>query len=319
MLRDLQRYFHEILNVSITVRPWVKKSELPLFLIVAYDFYEISLLNNPCLLMLSKSDTVYTPALIRNHWEQVQKMWGEPIIYVQSAISSYNRKRLIEHQVPFIVPGNQMYLPQLGIDLREHFRRMVTKNEFFSPAAQTVVIYALVRETSEPLSPSTLAQKLGYTLMTIGRAFRELEGAGIGEISRTGRNLRWAFSSKKDLWGQAKPFLRNPVKKHVWVKDIHPVVVAGLSALSRFSMIGPPTLPVCAVGIDRWKEQKRMGVEELPTPEEANFEVEIWLYNPELFAKDDVSDPFSVYLRLREVDDERVEGALEEMMEKITW
>ncbi|EFB40206.1 MULTISPECIES: hypothetical protein [Parachlamydia] len=47
------------------------------------------------------------------------------------------------------------------------------------------------------------------------------------------------------------------------------------------------------------------------------IELEVWNYDPELFAKDGIVDPFSLYLSLQESKDERVEGALEEMMEKI--
>ena len=84
-------------------------------------------------------------------------------------------------------------------------------------------------------------------------------------------------------------------------------------------MIRPPVLPVFAVSIDRWEEWKRLGIEELPASESADFELEIWRYDPELFAKNGVSDPFSLYLSLRADDDERVAAALEELMEKIAW
>ena len=95
------------------------------------------------------------------------------IIYVQSILSSFNRKRLIEQHIPFIIPGNQMYLPHFGIDLREHFRKIHSKKQkSFSPGTQTVVIYALLRETDEKLTPSALADKLGYTFMTMTRALR---------------------------------------------------------------------------------------------------------------------------------------------------
>ena len=45
------------------------------------------------------------------------------MVYVTGALASYERKRLIEQKVPFMVPGNQLYLPDLGIDLREYFRQ----------------------------------------------------------------------------------------------------------------------------------------------------------------------------------------------------
>ena len=320
LLRDLQHYFHEVINASIDPHPWTKRGDLPFFLIDSYDFYEISVFNNPCLLMIAKQDTIETPATICKHWEQVQKIWKGFTIYVQQVISSYNRKRLVEQHVPFVVPGNQMYLPQFGVDLREHFRKLHTKDHtFLGPATQAVVIYSLVRKTNESLSPSILAEKLNYTPMTMGRAFEELKGARIGEVYRKGRECRWLFSSRKALWDEAKVFLQSPVKKHVWIKNGHPKIIAGLSALSQSSMISPPNLPVFAISINRWKEWKQMGVEELSASEGADCELEIWRYDPEPFAQNGIADPFSLYLSLRTEDDERVTSALEEMMEKIAW
>jgi hypothetical protein len=47
--------------------------------------------------------------------------------------------------------------------------------------------------------------------------------------------------------------------------------------------------------------------------------LEIWSYSPVLFAKNGVADRFSIYLSLQGTEDERVESALEEMMEQIRW
>lgn len=40
-----------------------------------------------------------------------------PVVYVTTTLASYERKRLVQQKVPFIVPGNQLYLPELAIDL----------------------------------------------------------------------------------------------------------------------------------------------------------------------------------------------------------
>ena len=62
-----------------------------------------------------------------------------------------------------------------------------------------------------------------------------------------------------------------------------------------------------------------MKLTELPDREGAAFELEIWHYDPDLFAKKGCVDPYSLYLSLKETEDERVEAALEELMEKIKW
>ena len=210
-----------------------------------------------------------------------------------------------------------MYLPTLGIDLREYFRKMKTNKKNFSPATQAVVIYLLLDQKGNRLTPSELSKELGYTLMTMSRAFDELESAGIGKVSRKGKE-RWLLleRSKLELWKQAKSFMRDPVKKRIWAKGKKPKVQAGLSALAKKSMLAPPSVPVYAIGFEEWK---KMEVEELPFREDAAFELEVWYYDPALFAKKRCVDPFSLYLSLQETEDERVEAALEEMMEKVEW
>jgi hypothetical protein len=270
--------------------------------------------------MMARENTVFTPGLIRKHWQQIQKNWDNFIIYVQPILSSYNRKRLIEQHTPFIIPGNQMYLPHLGIDLREHFRKFHDKKvKAFSPATQAVIIYALTRQTDEKLTSSLLAEKLNYTLMTINRAFTELKAAQIGKFCLEGRERWWTFSDKQALWVEAASFLRSPLKKRIWLKGNHPKLFSGLTALSHLSLLSAPSLSVFATSMHQWKAWKQSSLEEVPSQDGADVELEIWHYDPDLFAKDSIVDPFSLYLSLKAIQDERIESALQELMEKIKW
>lgn len=210
--------------------------------------------------------------------------------------------------------------PHLGIDLREHFLRLHDKKEkTFSPASQAVILYALVRQTRENLTSSHLVEKLGYTLMTIHRVFAELQAAQIGEFFQERRERRWTYLDKRTLWEQTAPFLRSPVKKRLWLKNHQPKIIAGLTALSHFSLLASPLLPVFATSIYQWEAWRKLGIEEIPSADGADIELEIWHYDPNLFAKNDIVDPFSLYLSLKANQDERIESALEEMMEKIEW
>ncbi|GEM_PF-3944963 len=44
------------------------------------------------------------------------------------------------------------------------------------------------------------------------------------------------------------------------------------------------------------------------------MEIEIWKYDPELFAREGVVDPLSLYMSLKDTKDERVEMALEQQV-----
>ena len=319
----LEHYLSDILGIQVTIHRWKEQNKMPFFLTDTYDFNETLLLGHPCLLMVVKKDTEVTPAEIRKHQELVQKQWTGLCIYVPNEISTYNRKRLIEHQTPFIVPGNQLYLPDLGMDLREHYQKQRSHTiQYFSPATQVVVIHALLYGIQAHFTPSELAKALNYTLMTMSRAFDELETAHIGEIKRKGKERWWQFKgSKRDLWDQARLFMKTPVKKKTTVIHSKPTTIAGLSALAHYSMLSAPKRLTYAISIEQWKIWKQDGVEECPSADDTLFDLEIWNYNPDLFLsnKSHAVDPFSLYLSLISNVDERIESALSEMMEKITW
>ena len=47
--------------------------------------------------------------------------------------------------------------------------------------------------------------------------------------------------------------------------------------------------------------------------------VELWKYDPALFARDGIVDPVSMAVSLRDCADERVQGELEEYMRGYQW
>jgi hypothetical protein len=96
--------------------------------------------------------------------------------------------------------------------------------------------------------------------------------------------------------------------------------MAGLSALARYSTIADPANPVVAVSREHWASLKqRATVSVLPAQEPQAIEVEVWSYAPRLYRDPDIVDPLSLYLSLRKSSDERVEMALDHMMEGLPW
>jgi hypothetical protein len=325
LLRDFERHLKENLDITAATKKWDGVDSLPFFLRDSYTLYEVSLLNTPCLLMVARDHNEQTPAAIRKQMLQVQAKWDGEVIYLCSSVSAYNRKRLIEQKVPFVVPSNQMYLPMLGIDLREHFRQIRSAAPGkLSPSTQAVVLHALLYE-SKDYTPSRLASQLGYTVMTLTRAFDELVSLGLGEVVTEGRERVLRFSDgKKGLWERSREFMRSPVKKRTFVRPIDKNwggIYAGLTALAHFTLLASPSIPVYAVGLDDWRSMLLTNaILELPAAEPQSYEVEIWNYSPLLFkGEDDVVDRFSLYLSLQDNVDERVQSALEKMMEEVLW
>lgn len=268
-------------------------------------------------MLFVKKGVDITPASAKKHVRLIQDRFYKTCIFVQDTMTSHNRKRLIQHHIPFMVPGNQMFLPDLGIDLREVFYQKKGEKEELSPAAQATLIYILLNVQERQFAPSNLALSLGYSLMTMSRVFNELEALNIGRMERKGKNRFLTLDrEKKELWENVKAHVKTPVKKRFWVKGKKPRLAGGISALAKCTMVTPPSIPVYAMSEKEWKASK---LTPLPDEDEATFQVEVWAYDPMLFHHKGIVDPFSLYLSLRESEDERVEGALEELMEQIQW
>lgn len=321
---DFKRYLKETLDIEAHPKQWPETGKLPIFLRNLYIFFVVRILGVPCLVMAAKDKEEQTPATIQKHMLQVRKRWQDEVIYLQQKMTAYNRKRLIQHKIPFVVPLNQMYLPFLGIDLREHFKNIREAEASFSPSTQVVILFYLFKNGQLHLTPKTLANELGYTTMTMTRALDELDGTGLGTIVMEGRERILRFDrDKKKVWKTALERLRSPVKRRLWVK--YPFnnlleIKAGLSALAHFSNLAEPANPVLALEGKQWKRIKANdGAMILDIAEPSASELEIWSYSPELFAKKGVVDRFSLFLSMREDNDERVQSALEEMMEQVEW
>lgn len=319
----LRKYLSENLGVSISLENWRKAGSLPLFLRDLYSFHECQLLHEPFLVLEARNEQEITPAILSKHIRQLEDMWQHGIIYLHPAISSYNRKRLIEHKISFVVPGKQMYLPWLGIDFREHFKGGRAEKKKISPSTQAMILFVLYNWPQNGLTPSQLAGQLNYSPMTLTRAFDEIEAAGLGNVEMEWRERRVHFDGgKRSLWETALKLLRSPVRKRMTVLapyDALSLTLAGESALSRCSLLAEPSHPVYAVSAEEWKMIKSTGIKELIVPEPGSIEVEIWKYAPKLFAKDGIIDPLSLFLSLKNTEDERVEMALDTLLKTLEW
>jgi hypothetical protein len=322
-LEELVRYLEHSLGVTVSPRPW-QNERLPHFLRESYELNEVEVLGTKCLLMVDTSPEELAPAALRKHVGLVQARWGGDVVYVRGSVTAYNRKRLVEHKVPFIVPGNQMYLPALAIDFREHFRRQQTRPARLSPSGQALLIHLLLRTGREVVTAQEAAGQLGYSAMTMTRAFDELETTQLARVSRRGKErcLR-AAGAPQEVWAEAQNVLRSPVKKRLF---IHGLEIArqwprgGLTALAQYTMLASPARRTHSLGSKEWASL-RGEQEVIPVPQQdpKGLEIEVWSYSPLLFAKGDVVDPLSLYLSLREDDDERVAASLEELMEELAW
>jgi hypothetical protein len=320
-------YLHDTLGISPKVRAWPGAGNLPYFLQDTFEIRELKLLDRQVLLAIDKRPDKPGLANVRGQMDKLRQLAGMPVVYVTGTLASYERKRLIEQKIPFLVPGNQLYLPDLGIDLREYFRRPpAAPDTALSPATQAMLITVLLRQPwRAEWQPAEVMSALGYTAMTLSRAVKELTAAGIATLRTEGR-ARWMHTERtaEQTWERAKPLLRSPIKRRFWarpsVKWKAPrVKLAGLSALARHSMLSEPQLPIYAVSPAQWKTATHAGLEALPEPLPGACEWELWHYNPALIPNSETVDPLSLTLSLQDNTDERIQLALDELKGRFPW
>ncbi len=186
-----------------------------------------------------------------------------------------------------------------------------------------MLITALLRQPWEAeWQPSKVGIALGYTPMTLSRVVKEITAAGLATAYTVGRSrwLRMEFPPQQ-IWERAKPVLRTPVKRTIWVHADGPVAsrLAGLSALARYSMLAEPKWPVYAIGAADWKAAVDAGVRELPEPIAGAQEWQLWSYSPALLPGAATVDPLSLLLSLHDNSDDRVQIALDELKEQLPW
>lgn len=321
-------YLKEVLGIeSPGVKPWVRANELPYFLRDIFQFSELELLGQPVVLAIARAEVKQSLSEVKVWLGKVMTLAGHPAVYVTDALASYERRRLIVQKVPFIVPGNQLYLPDLGLDLREYFRQRAPATEAaLSPSAQAMLITALLRQPWQPdWQPSRIATQLGYTPMTQSRAVKELTAAGLATAHTVGRSCWLRMELPPDqVWERAKPALRTPVRRTFWVAANgfvahRPSRLAGLSALSRYTMLAEPKWPVFALTAADWKAATAAGVRELPEPEAGAQEWQLWSYSPALLPDANMVDPLSLTLSLQENADDRIQLALDQLKGQLPW
>ena len=172
LIKELIKYVKDALDITLVIQPWDGRADLPFFLRDQYTFYQTNIMTLPCILMVANNKQESTPAVIRKNIDLLRPRTGKAeIIYIRKQLNSFNRKRLVEQKVCFIIPGNQMYLPLLGMDFREHFRKLQSQPETLSPSAQVIILHALLKVKQDILRLNDLASQYGYSVMTMSRAF----------------------------------------------------------------------------------------------------------------------------------------------------
>ena len=318
----LKGYLETVLQQPVPMQDWSGHVRLPVFLTQIYRFFETRIGRNSLLFMAAMHNEGHTPAEISKHLSQVRSEFDGIVAYSVERLAANFRAQLISAGVAFAVPGNQLFVPELATDLREHFRTLRPKRpNRLTPSAQLVLFFHLLEcEQTQQWTPSELAKPLGYSIMTMSRALDELGAFGLARIGRRGRNRPLSFRLEgRALIDSAKSLLLGPERRlnHVrWNGRPPDLPLAGEHALARLSdLANPSSRPVYAVTP---KQMRDFVAAEQAVPSEGSYDSDFalatWRYDPRILAHANLVDPLSLYTQFWKDPDERLSMAAEQLL-----
>lgn len=331
-MKTLIAYIKNVVGLEIEIHPLARAviDKLPMYLTEGYQWHKIVLAGRPCILAQMKEANAFGIAQIEKHFVLVRKITQLPVIAIFDKLEAYNRKRLIEKRIAFIVPDKQLYMPEFLIDLKEFGVADKKKQSTLTPVAQQLfLIFILDKKNDlklENLTFKELAFLLGTNPMGITRAVENLKYHELIEVTGDKEKFIRFIFDRQQTWYNAehRNILINPVLKRVYV-DEKPQGIFMLrsynSALPEYSDINPTRQEFYAIEKNRFYALQKNNTLINANKQEGEYCIEVWKYNPEtvtnkLLSNTQVVDPLSLYLCYTDNQDERVEMAKEQIIQK---
>ncbi len=312
-------YIKKMLGVQVERSDWAQVSKLPYYLTNEYRFESVRLGGVPCLFLKPVAD-LGPINIIKKHLKRLREICDWPVVFELQTITRQRRTSFIEAKIAFVVPGKHIYLPFMGIQLQDRCDNQTLVEpvlEKLQPSAQ-MLLFAFILGANKATYLSEMTRQLGFSAMTISRAANQLVQMQLVSKSNDGvQKVITSDMTPEELFRKAAPYLINPVRKIVYIdrselsSELFP---AGLSALADVSMLNPPVPEVWGIA-----ESARLfaGASTRMIDADTQFALELWKYDPRLISGKNQVDALSLAASLHDVQDERVEQALQETLRRV--
>lgn len=301
-----------IFGIPVRYGTWNGQNALPLYIAGSYEFRTAHMADKRCIIIRPVEELAALPAL-KKQIQIIQEVDSVPVILELKAVSFYRKKSLIENLIPFI-SEKQAFLPFIGAVLTDEKEPEKKKEKFVFSTQQLFLFYLYGRK--KRMYVSEAAKKLPFTAMTLTRAVRQLEATGFFLVTKDGINK--VIESKfdgKELFQKAKQYLSTPVRKVGYIEKAQVtshMVFAGETALAEKTMLNQNKVITYAVS-DKNYDKKMLSDELIDA--ERQVRLELWAYDPKMFSTGNTADNLSVALSFQDNSDERIEEAVEELIE----
>jgi hypothetical protein len=300
------------------LQPDIKK-KIPFGLSGAYDYYQTVIFDTTFIIAgAGDDDDVMTPSVLSKQKDVIQKQTGITPIFVFNKIASYLFQRYTQNNIDIVVGDRQIFLPSIFFAVGRDKPELHKETERAPILFQLTILYHLERESLDGITMQLLANKLQTSYATVNRCIRWMaEKDFISLCGGKEKQIRFNYQGKT-LWEKALPYMETPIDFIVYTPELGITengLISEQNALAEYSLLsgGPNRI---AISKEAYKILQKKNIQWEPMGEVG---IEIWKYNPTLLSDTKVIDKLSLYLILKDYEDERVQIELENMINEIKW
>jgi len=314
LIDKVSLYINEYVSVDTSFVP-MKKSlldVLPMSVSEDFELYEGSILDHHVVLACIDDAGFIAPLQLYKKISLLEQKLNALVILVAEKAVSYKVTRLTKYRINFIIPYKQLFLPSLLMSFRKEAANELP--EHITPITQMLILYHLEVDAIHGMDTHSLADRLRVSYSSMNRAVRWLYERGLITLTNEKVKLIEVSETKKDLWEKVLPLLENPIEEIVFTDSNLNALQAGINALSEYTMINREQHECYAL--------TRAELNSLQVPTDKRFGnnvIQIWRYSPSLLSGTNTVDKLSLYLSLKDSDDERIQIELDNLIKEIPW
>lgn len=289
---------------------------------LSYKFYDGEFHGMP-LLFAEPKGKVAAPRILSVTASNLTSLFQLPVVFLLPACPAYERQRLIDKDVYFVISDKYVHLPML---LANERIRKTKQAKIMTPVAQYLLLYHLQIESIDGLAARDIEDRIPYSYASITLGITCLEDLGLCRKESEGSKRKVIHFHKKgrDLWDQAQPLLINPVEERIYCDELlteDHFVICGINALAHYTMLNPDPERIIMMTAKQVRDFRVSGVIVRPNQYDGNILIEAWKYPPVINngEKAEWVDRLSLAISLREDADPRVEGEVERLINETAW
>lgn len=253
---------------------------------------------------------------------KIEKYWDCQSVLVLENIKANQRQNLIENSIMFVEIGKQLFMPMIGIVLNNTRDKVSLCVDKFTPQIQLCALFFLYHDLGKH-TVKQIAEKTKLNNMAITRGMSALEGLKFVSSTSVGRIKYYELSiSKAEYLHNIEPYAISPVCRVIHTiesKKTKSALRSGYSALSDYSMIVDNEYETVAISKEEYRRiENTLDIRHEDSLDEQDcIKLEVWKYDPILFAENGIVDKLSLYMSFEQGQDERTEEILNEIKRSI--